>query len=130
MKDTQKELLEITIKLKEDYKLRSILDELMTFLERSLRDEEFRRDPETTLAGCNLIDHARSYVTTSCGENIGKLFKDLNEFLNGLKDDVIVQKLSKSFKSLLDDFYFKIGDRMILNQDLLSDLMLALLPVT
>lgn len=129
LKDIQRVLLDISNLLKKDYKLRNILDELVTFFERSLRDDDFRNDPDTILAGSNLIDQTRSYVISSCGEKIQNLFKDFNEFLKDLQDDDHVQRLSKASKALLDNFYYKIGERMVLNQDLVNDLVVHLLPV-
>jgi hypothetical protein len=127
--DIQNELLAITNLLKEDYKLRNILNDLVSFVERSLREEDFRHDPDTVLAGSNLIDQTRSYVLDSCGEHIQNLFKDFNDFLKAVQDDVHVQRLSQASRALLDHFYYKIGDRMVLNQDLVNDLVIHLLPV-
>jgi len=126
--DIQKGLSEITDLLKEDYKLRNILNDLVTFVERSLKDEDFRHDPDTILAGSNLIDQTRSYVVDICGETIQNLFKDFNDFLKAVQDDSHVQRLSQASGALLDHFYYKIKDRMVLNQDLVNDLAMLLLP--
>ena len=101
----------------------------MTFLERSLRDEVFRKDPDTVLAGCILVEDTRSHVSKSCGENIENILKQVNQVFRDLQSEPLVQNLSQSSKALLDDFYYQIGDKKVLNQDLLNDLMLVLLPV-
>ena len=98
-------------------------------MERSLRDESFRRDPDTRLHGCNLLDQSMTYISSTCAENIDCIFKETNKFLDSVQSDSDVQELSKSTNVVYDDFYYQIGDKKELNQNLLRDIILTILPV-
>ena len=89
----------------------------------------FRRDTDTILAGCLMIESTLPYLDSSCGKNIENLSRELNQFFKDFQNDSQVQNLSSSIKSLIDSFYIQMGDKMILNQDALNDLMMMILPV-
>ena len=98
---------EIRGRLENDYRLREILDDSLTYAERSLEDETFRMDPDSIERGAELIRRSRAYIFQHHRKDVEHIFREVESFVSDLQEDPLTQELTNDIKKVSDDIFIQ-----------------------
>lgn len=117
-------------RMEQDYRLREIIEDSLTYCERCLEDEDFRRDPDSMERGVELVRRSRSYIFKRHREDVEHIFRETSSFLNDLQRDPLTQELSEDMTKVTEQLFVKEGGQVKPNPSLLRDALVVLLPVS
>ncbi len=116
--------------MEQDYRLREIIEDSLTYCERCLDDEDFRRDPDSMERGVELVRRSRAYIFKHHREDVEQIFRETNSFLTDLQHDPLTHELSEEMSKVTDQLFIKEGGQVKPNPSLLRDALVVLLPVS
>ena len=115
--------------LENDFELRELLDDLLSFCERSFNDKTYTNHPDSYEKGVHLIGRGREVLFDKHNQQIESVFKEFESFLKAFQQDELTSDWIDKGKQFSLNLFESVNGKMHFNSFILRDSLVIFMPV-
>ncbi|KAI7904602.1 uncharacterized protein BX663DRAFT_559607 [Cokeromyces recurvatus] len=115
-------------KLKTDDDLRSLYNEITSYVKRLLKDPGYVSSDESTEDGKRLVKQSRQSSLEKYRSDMNGLIQETSDIIKAISDDEISKDISKKVKSIHQHLWYDSNGNAAFKPHLLNDIRITLLP--